>query len=204
MAKTDYEIAVDDFLIADAAFQDAREKLTSGDLMLSIMEFTTASVPAASLTRDRFKEEWSKFIQHLEDLLVDRNAKRKSAADALRQAVQLTQTQWRGVDGKPTVLECGPFKVTSVTHREFHPEDLINLATKFEVLGQLNDLKAMDKKGNTLPAVREVTEVDYPTVLNWLKSNKLTKIIDGSYDEKEGTPQVKGPKEIVFFGEKKD
>ena len=133
-----------------------------------------------------------------------RNDRLKNAADALRQSVVLTTTQWRGPDGKATMSEAGPFKVSSVTHRSFDPPSLFNLVDKHGLRERLMELTSINKDGKTYHLVEQKWDIDYPSVLQWLRANQLTDIIDGAYDEKEKTPQVKGPKPLAFLGEKKD
>jgi hypothetical protein len=47
-------------------------------------------------------------------------------------------------------------------------------------------------------------DIDYMGVLAWLRANELNDVVEGAYDEKESTPQVKGPKVLAFLGESKD
>jgi hypothetical protein len=60
-----------------------------------------------------------------------------------------------------------------------------------------------DKDGQEKPILKQEWNIDYEATLQWLKGNKLDKVIESAYDEKEKTPQVKGPKAIVFLGEGK-
>ena len=61
----------------------------------------------------------------------------------------------------------------------------------------------VNKEGKEVPLVKQEWDIDYDGVMNWLRASKLDDVITGAYDEKESTPQVKGPKEVAFLGDKK-
>lgn len=194
--KADHAVAVATFDQADADFHQLEEFVASGQFLNDIIASCGNDVVKA-------QREWATVWDRLRTLLEDRNAKRKSAADAMRQVVQLTHTQWRGPEGAPTTAVCGPFSVTSVTGRGFDAETLLTLARNHGVLERMMELKTVNKDGKEVPLVRQSWSVDYDGISAWLRANQLTNILDGAYDEKEKTPQVKGPKELAFLGDKK-
>jgi hypothetical protein len=90
-----------------------------------------------------------------------------------------------------------------VTSRTFDVPALLNLLSEKEQ-SALRELSFHDKGKGEMRAVRQEWSLDYKTVLHWLKSlTGFQTKINGSYDEKEGTPRVSGPKEIAFLGDKK-
>lgn len=140
-------------------------------------------------------------IENLKKALEERNVRLKTLQDLLRQQVTLSVTKWRGPEGAPTELSAGPFKVSSVTFRNFDPKSLFNLTKKHGLLERLMDLKTLDKDGKEVKLVQQTYEIDFKNVFAWLKANKLDDVVNGAYDEKEGTPQVKGPKPLTFLGD---
>jgi len=194
--KKDHEIAVEAFLDAEKAWQVMENFVSSGTFLEELITNSKGDTKKAM-------KEWAGIWEHLRTKQEDYNAKRKSAADALRQAVVLTPNQWRGPDGAATMLTCGSFKVSSVTKRGFDAEALFNLIRKHNLLDRLLSLKTLNKDGKEVPIVKQEWDIDYEGVLNWLRANKLDDVVTGAYDEKESTPQVKGPKEVYFMGDKK-
>lgn len=194
--KKDYETAVDAFLAAEKVWKEAEEYVSSGKFMADVLVNANGSTPKAMA-------EWTSIWNDLRLKQEDHNAKRKAAADALRQAVVLTPNQWRGPDGDPTMFSYGSFKVSSVTKRGFDSEALFTLIRKHSLLDRLLALKTINKEGKEVPLVKQEWDIDYDGVMNWLRANKLDDVVTGAYDEKESTPQVKGPKEVYFLGEKK-
>jgi hypothetical protein len=190
--KKDYEVAVDDFVAADKAYKETQNKILSGDW---IVEAGSRGGPEDT------RAQWLILVEQSKVLLETRNAKLKTAQNALRQAVQLSATQWRGEDGEATKLSCGPFSVSSVTGRSFDAQSLLNLAREYGLYERVLELQAPTKEGGTHAAVRQEWIVDYEYVKNWLKANNLTNILDGSYDEEEKTPAVTGPKPLAFLGD---
>ena len=195
-AKKDYETAVDAFLAAEKTWKESEEYVSSGKFMADVL-VNAGGNPSKAMS------EWTAIWNDLRLKQEDYNAKRKSAADALRQAVVLTPNQWRGPDGDPTMFSYGGFKVSSVTKRGFDAEALFTNIRKHSLLDRLLGLKMVNKEGKEVPLVKQEWDIDYDGVMNWLRANKLDDVITGSYDEKESTPQVKGPKEIYFLGDKK-
>lgn len=194
--KTEYEELIEEFKNADKAFAEAQQKLLSGQLVVELME----------MTRDpnQLKQQWDIFIQQLRTLLEDRNAKLTSAKNAMRQAVQLTPTQWRGPEGASTQISFDGFgSCSSVTKRTFDPNSLLNGTAKHGLQERLLSLTARDKDGKEYKLVEQKWSIDYEGVMSWLKAHKLEDVIDGAYDEKESTPQVKGPKPLSFLGDPK-
>jgi hypothetical protein len=194
--KKDYEAAVDAFLLAEKTWKDSEEYVSSGKFMADVLVNANGN-PSKAMS------EWTSIWNDLRTKQEDYNAKRKSAADALRQAVVLTPNQWRGPDGDPTMFSYGSFKVSSVTKRGFDSEALFTLIRKHNLLDRLLSLKMVNKEGKEVPLVKQEWDIDYDGVMNWLRASKLDDVITGAYDEKESTPQVKGPKEIAFLGDKK-
>lgn len=191
--RREYEEAVTAFQAADKAYLAAQEDLLSGQVVAELAVSYHQDIPF-------LLKQWALNIQQLQTLLEDRNAKLQSAKLALRGAVQLGPNQWRGIDAKPTSFQLGPFTTTSVTSRGVNVEALFDLAKTYGLLDRLMELTTTNKDGTPCPVVRQEWDIDYAYLMTWLKANKLTKIMDGIYDEKEGTPQVKGPKPLAFLG----
>lgn len=198
---TDYEVAVQEFQQADLAYKALEDDFSSGRAMLAIMKRAMTSGADAERVAMR---EWEGVWRAMQTALEERNVKLKNAKDKLRQAVQLTQTQWRGVDGTATMLDVGGFKVSSVTSRTFDAKSLFDLVERHGKTNEMMALVRFDKEGKPVPAIRAEWKIEFETVLNWLKANNMQDVIDGAYDEIEKTPMVKGLKPISFLGEKKD
>jgi len=196
VTKKDHEIAVDAFLDAERSWQASEDYVASGKFLSDVIINANGDATKA-------QKEWAGIWEDLRKRQEDYNAKRKSAADALRQAVVLTPNQWRGPDGDATMFTYGGFKVSSVTKRGFDAEAMFTLIRKHNLLDRLLSLKTLNKDGKEVPIVKQEWDIDYEGVLNWLRANKLDDVVTGAYDEKESTPQVKGPKEIYFMGDKK-
>lgn len=193
--KKDYEKAIDAFEEADAKFNSLKEKVSSGEIFQSIWSNDIRF----------FQSQWQQVLTHLQELLEERNKLLGEAQNALRQAVPISETQWRGPEGQATTVSYGRFKVNSKTYRSFDPQSLLEGVAKEGKLEQLLKIQTFDKKsGEPKPAVRQVYEVDYEQVKTFLRLEKLDKVFDGSYDEREGTPAVSGPKLIAFLGDTKD
>jgi hypothetical protein len=192
----EYEVAVQAFEEAHREYERLENALLSGDWLDDCF--------SGSTSKDQMKDTYLDYVHRVRDALEERNRRRKAAADALRQKVVLTATKWRGPEGKATLLNVGPFKVSSVTKRGFDQKSLFDLCQKHGVLERLLDLKTMDKDGKEKPLVKLEYDINYEGVLSWLKANQMQDVIDGAYDENESTPQVKGPKELSFLGEAKE
>ena len=195
--KTQYEDAVEEFKAADQAYLTSQERMLSGQLVVDLLE----------MTRDpnQLMQQWQIYRDQLRKLLEDRNAKLTAAKNALRQAVILGPTQWRGPDGKSTSIAFEQFSCSSVTKRTYDAKSLIEGTARHGLQERLLQLEGKDKDGRPYKLVQQVWEVDYQGVTNWLDAHKLDDVKDGAYDEKEGTPQVKGPKPLTFLGdERKD
>jgi hypothetical protein len=190
--KKDYEIAIDDFETADKAYREFAEKMRDGTLVAEI---------ATTKTHDQIKQAWQERMEHMSNLIEERNAKLEVVKLALRPAVVFNETQWRGVDGRPSVLTCGRFTATSVTHRGFDADNLFHLAEKKGLLDRVLSLQTTQADGTVRPVVMKTWDIDYASLLTWLKSNDLKDILEGAYDEKESTPQVKGPKPVAMLGD---
>lgn len=195
MAKKPYEAAVKAFEEADGRYRVLEEAFLSGDFLEGMSAGERRTLVA---TKEFFRAK----LKELQDAMEERNVKRREAADLLRQAVTLSVTKWRGPEGTPTLLNAGPFKVSSVTYRGFDQKSLFDMCQKHGVLERLMELKGTDKDGKEKKLVQLSYDIDFQGVLSWLKANELNDVLDGAYDEKEGTPQVKGPKEIAFLVEK--
>jgi hypothetical protein len=195
--KTEYEVAVEEFEKADAAYSAIVDFVETGKFLEPVLQRSLGNVATAM-------DLWAQMWEQLKAAKELRNSKLKAAKDALRQAVQLGPTQERGPDGKASVLLAGEFKVCSVTRRRLDVPSLMSLCAKFGILEELKNLTFIDKNGVDIPAVLQVTEVNYERVSEWLRSKGLQKILDGSYEEVEKTPMVTGPKEVAFLGESKE
>lgn len=190
--KKDYEKAVDAFNDADTSYRELEEEFWAGEWI---------NDPAVRL-------EFHNMKQALQDSLEDRNRKLQDAQHRLRQAVVLTETQQRGPEGKSSVLSYGGLMATSVTKRWLHSGDLMQgLKRHDEQHGtnfytELLNRTATDKDGKAYRLIEVKTEVDYGEVKAFLIDNNLQEILETAYDEKESTPQVKGPKPLAFLGQK--
>jgi hypothetical protein len=192
--KPDYQVAVEEFEAADREYRELEKKLNDGDVIDELLVHQNPAI---------VKREFRAFLNMLKAALEDRNAKLKNAGDLLRQAVVLTDTQWRGPDGRTTRLTCGPFEVSSVTHRGFDAQSLMDGCQRHGVLERLMELTTVDKDGRTIHLVEQKWDVDYAGVYEWLKSHNMRDVVDGAYDEKEKSPMVKGPKALAYLGDKK-
>ena len=184
--KKEYELAVEAFQEAEKKYEELEDRFLNGDWL-----------------PQNLKADFLTLREQVRSSLEDRNAKLTAAKNALRQAVVLGPTQWRGPDGKPTVVSSGPFNCNSTTKRNFDAKSLLDGVQKHGLLERLLELKGRDKEGKEYNLVQQVWEIDYEPVKHWLSANKLTDVLDGAYDEKEGTPTVKGPKTLAFLGEEK-
>lgn len=186
-----YLDALTEFTSADQRYHTLEENLLTGMFFDDIED----------MKPDVQRREYRELVQKVREALEERNARLKALQDLLRQQVTLSVTKWRGPDGAPTELSAGPFRVSSVTFRNFDPKSLFNLTKKHGLLERLMDLKTLDKDGKEVHLVQQTYEIDFKNVLAWLRANKLEDVVNGAYDEKEGTPQVKGPKPLTFLGD---
>jgi len=189
--KTPYQLAVEAFNEADKRYTELEETWLEG-------AFFQEGLSAAEQ-----RQEYLALVGLVKQRLEERNVALKTAQDELRQQVTLNITKQRGPEGVGTVLTEGPFKTTSVTFRSFNTQDLERLCKENGIYERLLDLKQLGKDGKEKKLVQQVTEIDFPGVYAWLRGNGFQRIIDVAYDEKEGTPQVKGPKVLAFLGDKK-
>jgi hypothetical protein len=187
-----YDEALRAFAMADEQWRQQSERLLTGAFCDGEM---------ANKTGDIIKEDYLALVEDVQQALEERNIRLKEAQNILRQKVALAPTQWRGPKGKPTLLNVGAFKVTSVTKRSFDPKALFRLCQQHGLYERLMELKTLDKDGKEKPLVQQEWDINYEAVLAWLESNQLQDVIDGAYDEKESTPQVKGPKALTFLGD---
>ena len=186
--------------VALTAFEEADEHYRTLEKALLEGEF----IPDTAVLGQTLKEQYLGLVEELKAALEDRNVKLKNVQDLLRQKVVLAPNKWRGPDGRPSLLSAGRFHVSSVTKRGFDPKSLFDLCQKRGVYERLMDLKGTDKDGKEKKLVEQTWEIDYAGILQWLKANEMQDVIDGAYDEKESTPQVKGPKRLTFLGESKE
>lgn len=204
MSKLEYEKAIDEFLEADKQYQVLEEQFMSGDLFSQMLE--NSSDFSAFLSpeyKENLVSQFRAMVEEFKNLLDTRNTKLQTAKNALRAAVSTSNNQWRGRDGTASTIEYGPFTVSSVTKRWLDGKTLKELATEKGIYRDLLNLKGLDKNGHSYPLVEEVVEVEYDLVSKWLIDHGHQEIVEASYDEKDSTPQVKGPKALAFFGEKK-
>jgi len=193
MTKSDHEIAVDEYVLADAAYKKMQTEFLDGTITLRLVQ--------EDLPDERIVSEWQAAVTQLRALLEDRNAKAKAASGALRQAVTLAPSQWRGPDGKPTKTAYGPLEVSSVTGRSFDAEALISHCQKKGILERLLQLRYTKTDGREVNSVYQEWVIDYESTLKWLRQNKFEDIVQAAYDEKEKTPAVTGAKPMAFLGE---
>lgn len=194
--KKDYENAIGAFVAAETDYKAYEEAFLNGEIAAEICGKAQASDP------EWVKREFVSYVDLLKSKLEDMNIKLNEAKNAFRQAVVLGPTQQRGPDAKASTNSYGPLNASSVTHRFFNPDSLLRLASKYGVLERLMSLTSFDKNGQEYPLVKQTWEIDYDNVYKWLKEQKFTAIIDGAYDEKEGTPRVGGAKPLAFLGQK--
>lgn len=195
--KKDFDKAVDEFQAADTQLRWHIDRFLTGDYILDLAQNLVDKPAFVGL----LQEEHKKYVEHIEKLTEDRNAKLKTAQNALRQSVVLGPTQWRGPDGKTDSMSVGPFVCTSVTKRTFDSKSLLDGVQKHGLLERLLSLTNRDKEGNEYNIVEQVWAIDYEPVKNWLAANKLDDVLKGAYDEQESTPQVKGPKPVALLGQ---
>jgi hypothetical protein len=182
------------------AFDEANRKYEELESVLLDGSFLEDLV---GMTLPAQKTQYAHLVGAVRKALDERNTALKTAQDELRQKVTLNITQERGPEGAPSLLNAGPFKVTSVTFRSFDEGDLERLAKEEGIYERMFELTQMNKDGKDEKLVERVLKVNYLGLYSWLKNNGFQKIIDIAYKEKEGTPQVKGPKTLAFIGDKK-
>jgi hypothetical protein len=190
--RPEHELKIDEYTAALKKYKQMEEAFLSGEVAVEINRFAGGD-PV------RIKEQFQAYVQQLQAALEDSNAKLRAAKDAFRQVVQMQQ---RGPEGKATKIDYGPLSVSSVTNRWLDPTSLLSLAAKYQILDRLLALTSFDKDGKEFKLVEQRWVVNYEHVVKWLQENKFENIINGSYDEKEATPQVKGAKPLAFLGEK--
>lgn len=195
MTRKDYEIAIDELVLAEKSYKQLEEYFLSGDAAADIAAYCGGS-------REKFKLDFQQFIERLQRAVEDVNVKAINAKNAFRAAVHLTHMQQRGPDGRPTTITYGSLTVSSTTKRWLDAESLLKLAANAGVLDRLLSLTGLDKNGKAYRLVEQVWKIDYENVTKWLIDNNLHSVIQGSYDEKEETPRVSGVKTIAFLGEK--
>lgn len=197
--KKDYEVAIDAYVEAEKEYRTFENALLDGDLAVEL-----AQKAGPTPDPDWIRREYQSYVAMLKLKLEDLNIKLQDAKNAFRQAVQLNPTQWRGPDGAASSRAYGPLTASSVTSRFFDAESLLKLADRHGILGRLLSLTNFDKNGKEYPLVQSKWEIDYDHVYKWLKEQNLQVVIDGSYDEKEGTPRITGAKPLAFMGQKLD
>src|SRR5258708_1221628 len=203
MERKDYEIAADIYREAEKKYREMEQKFMDGSIIESILP-NDYFMLGIEIFIAHLIENYKSAIEYLKYLRDERNTKLTDAKNALRSAVQLNETQWRGIDGKPTILKYGDFQVASVTRRKLDPDSLLGLAKDKGILDKLLSLKGINKEGREYNLVKQEWDIDYEAVKAWLEQNNLTDILNAAYDESETTPQVKGPKLVAFLGENKE
>ncbi len=203
MERKDYEIAADIYREAEKKYREMEQKFMDGSIIESILP-NDYFMLGIEIFIAHLIENYKSAIEYLKYLRDERNTKLTDAKNALRSAVQLNETQWRGIDGKPTILKYGDFQVASVTRRKLDPDSLLGLAKDKGILDKLLSLKGINKEGREYNLVKQEWDIDYEAVKTWLEQNNLTDILNAAYDESETTPQVKGPKLVAFLGENKE
>lgn len=204
MDKTDYELASDSYREAEAKYRAMEQKFMDGTIVEDIWPQESMLYKSSDMMRSELIENYKAAIEYLKYLRDERNTKLTDAKNALRLAVQLNETQWRGIDGKPTILSYGEFHVASVTRRRLDSDSLLSLAKEKGILDKLLSLRGINKEGREYSLVKQEWNIDYEGVKRWLEQNNMIDILIASYDETESTPQVKGPKLAAFLGENKE
>lgn len=199
MDKKDYEIAIDAYVAVEKEYKAMEEDLLNGTIAADLADKWDDGL---GHDREWVKREFQSYMDLLKNKLEDMNIKLNEAKNALRQAVVLGPTQQRGPDGGASTRTYGPLTASSVTQRYFDPDSLLRLSEKYGVLERLLSLTNFDKQGKEYKLVQQTWEIDYDNVHKWLKEQGLTGVLDGSYDEKEGTPRVGGAKPLAFIGQK--
>jgi len=192
-AKSPVELAVEAFNTADHKYTELEEAWLEGRFFDDFSDYTV----------EEQRREYLALVSQVKKALEERNVALRTTQDALRQQVTLNITKQRGPEGAATLLNVGPFKTSSVTFRSFNEQDLERMCRENGIYERLLDLEMMNKDGKSEKLVKQVMEINFPGVYAWLKGNGFQKVIDVAYDEKEGTPQVKGPKVLAFIGDKK-
>lgn len=201
--KTDYENAIDAYVEAERDYKQHEEAFLSGEVAAVLAaKVHSRGAPWCDTDVEWIKREFQSYGDLLKNKLEDVNIKLNEAKNAFRQAVVLGPTQQRGPGGSASSRSYGPLTTSSVTHRYFDPDSLLRLAAKYGILDRLMSLTSFDKEGKEYPLVKQSWEIDYDNVYKWLKEQNQLAIIDGSYDEKEGTPRVEGAKPLAFLGQK--
>ncbi len=193
--KKDYEVAIDNYVAAEAEYKKLEEFLLSGEAAVDVMQ-------RANGDADFVRREWNTLVEQLKRKLEELNALFFTARNAFRQAVALAPSQQRGPGGKASTMSYGPFTVESATRRWLDPKDLLRAASRHGKLPELLSLTGFNKDGKEYRLVEQSWKIDYPNVLKWLQSQGLQNVIDAAYDEIEDTPRVKGVKPLAFLGEK--
>lgn len=193
--KKDYEVAIDEYMEAEKNYRLLEERFLSGDAVIELLQQTSGN-------EEKFKEGYQALVERLQTTIEDVNVKAVNAKNAFRAAVQLSPTNQRGPDGKPTTMTYGPLHVSSATKRWLDAESLLKNAAKHGVLDRLLALTSMDKNGKQVRLVEQIWKIDYENVYKWLVEQGLQTLINSAYDEKEETPRVTGVKMVAFLGDK--
>lgn len=196
VGKTDADIAVDGFNEAHTKVKELLAKIESGEFIPELITMSQGSM-------DAMKAGWKQLFTQTREAIEQYNVKRREVSDAIRQQVMLAPTQWRGPEGKPTQVKVGAFAGASITKRSFDPESLFKAAKSHGLLERIMELKAWNADGKEYNVVQQEWEIDYTVLHNWLRERGLDDIIKIAYNEKESTPQIRGPKELYFLGDEK-
>jgi hypothetical protein len=193
--RPEFQRAVDAFEIADAELKVLQQAFEDGSILYKCL-------PADDM--EKLIQNYNAAMEDLKKKLEDRNAKLQAAQNALRSSIMPTQTQWRGPDGKATMMKYGRFEVSSKTSRSFVPDTLFKLVQQKGMFTRLLEEHAFDKKsGESRPIIRQRWDMDYEQVKNFLRENNMEEVIIAAYDEDEMTPAVQGPRPIAFLGDTK-
>jgi hypothetical protein len=201
----EHEILYAQWQAAHQNYKDLEEHILSGEFIKEM--WTNPAVQTPEDAQEHFLGEMESFKRAQEEL----NIKTLELRNAMRQLVVLAPTQWRGWDGDPSVETMGTFRVRSTTHREFDVKELLRLARKYDegrgLVGrgleqELLSLTYPDEKtGQAKPALEPVWKQKYSVIKDYLLSKGLEILVKGSYEERDGTPQVFGPKKIHWLGD---
>lgn len=194
-----HERLVNAFLEVEKEVKDELERFESGEFITDIVTSF-----ASDKSVDNAKARYLSYKQYVRDLIEKHNVALTDAKNAMRAIVQLGPTQWRGPEAKADIVAYKGFSVSSVTKRSFDPPTLANHLERVGALARYMALTKVNKDGINEPIIQQVLEVNYDAVKKQLVADGLQAVITAAYEEKESTPQAKGPKPLTYMGELKE
>jgi len=194
-----HERLVDAFLLVEKEVKYELERFENGEFITDIISNFIKDRNA-----DNAKARYLSYKQYVRDLIEKHNVALTDAKNSMRSVVQLGPTQWRGAEVKADIVSYKGFTVSSVTKRSFDTTSLVNHLERVGALARYMTITTTNKDGQPVPIIQQVLEVNYDAVKKQLVADGLQAVITAAYDEKEGTPQAKGPKPITYMGELKE